>query len=99
MTAKCHGTALQLEPKCTGNVISPMDKKKTLPIYTIEGSLPNSSHEAYKKLTRTACNIALIPLMLNSHFTVPLEYQSEDAVFLIDGRDNNKAFCHICEQL
>lgn len=74
-------------------------KKKTLPIYTIEGSLPNSSHEAYKKLTRTACNMALIPLMLNSHFTVPLEYQSEDAVFLIDGRDNNKAFCHICEQL
>ena len=58
---------------------------------TIESSLNTSIQDCYKKMMRTAWNMALTPSMPHQHFAVLIKCQRENGVRLVEGRESNKA--------
>ena len=65
--------------------------KRPRPATTIAESLNSNAEEMYKRLMRTAWNMATTPSMPHTHFSVLVKCQRENGVRLVEGRDNNKA--------
>jgi len=90
LSGEAHKIAFELEARNgeAPNIEGQIYKRSAV---TIQSAINSSAREGYKKLLRTAWNLACTPSMPHSHFNVLVKCQRENGIRLIDGKDNHKA--------
>ena len=88
LNGDCHDLALK-QQGLEANVTAAPRNKRPHSSTMIDEAI-NNSEEVYKRMMRTAWNMANTPSMPHSHFPVLVKCQGENGVCLVEGRDNNK---------